>query len=115
MSNIADKINEFRKANGVEPIWSWNPIENNHCWEHALHMTRCKELVHTPDYLLAGKAEAVGKSDFIKTTEDTVSHIIFEGFGKSKEGHREILLMPNLSFGVYVDNWQVYLCIRGWN
>jgi len=114
MESVVDKINQFRKANGVDPVYCWNPVENDNCESHAFQMARCGELYHAPDYLRPGKAEAVGKCSFMNTEVDTVGHIVFEQFGKSSEGHREILLMPNLAYGLYTSNWQVYLVVRGW-
>jgi len=114
VDSIVDKINAFRVSNGVAPIRYFDRLESDHCLAHALYMAGLDEPCHTPDYFLNGKGEAVGAHSCINSVVDTVGHIIFEQFGKSDKGHREILLNNNIAYGVYTCNSMVYFVVRSW-
>lgn len=108
-------INEFRKQNGVALFYHWNSVENQFCELHCLHMVKygCQ---HAPECLLGHRGEAVAAWPWDWDLKNTVSKMIWDakdGFINSP-GHKRILLMPNLAYGVQVNNGMVYLTVRGW-
>jgi len=110
---VTDLINEFRIQNGKEPFYDWNSVENQYCELHCFHMSRIKDAIHAPDYLLGHRGEACARHYWDWDLKHTVSKIIWEQFANSP-GHKAILLKDNLAYAVTQDNWMVYLTIRGW-
>jgi hypothetical protein len=112
---VTELINEFRRQNGVGPFYHWNGVENYYCELHCLHMERAR-CEHAPDWLLCHRGEAVAAWPWDWDLKHTVSKMIWDskdGFINSP-GHKRILLMSNLAYGVQVNNGMVYLTIRGW-
>lgn len=107
-------INEFRAHHGRHPLRMDNWEENQNCLFHCLHMARTQDLCHAPEYLRPGKSEAVAVRGFFRNPQDTLRAIVFEQFGNSP-GHRDILLFnANLACAFYIEQYQVYVCVRGW-
>lgn len=110
---IVDLINEYRRKNGRENIFCWNPVENDNCMQHCLYMVRLDRFEHSPEYLRPGKAEAIASCSFIYDTVNTMGLLlaIIDGC----QDHRNIVLnYNNLAYGFCVHNYMAYLVIRGW-
>lgn len=112
---VIQAINEFRNQNGKGNVFAWNPVENDHCFLHCLHMAKENRVIHTPWYFLNGKAEAVAMSYFIHNAEDTIRSLIFQDFGNSEQHRNVFLNYDNLAYGFFMFDWKAYLTIRGWN
>lgn len=111
---LVDIINEYRKNNGKEHIFCWDPVENDYCQAHSNYMAWNNHFEHAPEYLLKGKAEAIAFCYFFYNNEITMKHLIYECIDKS-EGHKNIVLnYENLAYGFYIYQNQAYLTIRGW-
>ena len=110
---ITNTINDFRIKNGKAPFYHWNPVENNHCEAHCWAMQRVGGLYHTSNIFLHDKAEAIAVCQWDEDLSTTISKIIWNIFGNSP-GHKNVLLMDNLSYGIAIFNYQVYMTIRGW-
>lgn len=112
---IADIINQFRYENGKERVFCRNPVENNYCFLHCLHMARQGQVEHTHEYLLKDRAEAVASCSFNSDMDTSARYLIFNVLSES-EKHRDVLLKyDNLAYGIYLHNYKMYLTIRGWN
>jgi hypothetical protein len=112
---ITELINEFRRQNGAAPFYHWNGVENQYCELHCLHMERIG-CCHTDFYHLLHRKEAVAAWPWDWDLKHTVSKMIWDpqdGFINSPR-HKAVLLMPNVAYGVQVNNGMVYLTIRGW-
>mgnify|MGYP007112145263 CR=1 FL=1 len=111
---IREIINEFRRANGRHPVSMDNWQENQYCLWQCLHMARNQDLCHAPEHLRPGKSEACAVRSFFHNPHETLRAIVFEQFGNSP-GHRDIILFnDNLACAFHVDQYQVYVTIRGW-
>lgn len=111
---LIDIINEFRRKNGKENILCWDSVENDYCFRHCMHMAKIGQLEHAPEYLRAGKAEAVASCVFLDDRENTIKHLIYSCIGNSS-GHRDVILnYDNLSYGCILNNYVAYITIRGW-
>jgi hypothetical protein len=112
---LVDLINEYRKNNGKEHIFAWDPVENDYCLTHCYYMAWNSRFEHTPEYFLKGKAEAIALCYFQYNNETTMRHLVYEVIDKSKE-HKDIVLnYENLAYGFYIYNNKSFLTIRGWN
>jgi len=71
--------------------------------------------MHTDFYYLLHRKEAVARASWDWDLKHTISKIIWgpDGFAQSP-GHKEVLLMPYVAYGVQVNNGEVYLTVRGW-
>jgi hypothetical protein len=77
-------------------------------------MSKVRNLQHTPDYLLSGKAEVVAVRTFYRDVHDTLKAIVFEQLANSPE-HKEIILYrDNLACAYCVDDYHIFITIRGW-
>jgi len=112
---VVDIINEYRKANGKEYIFVWNPVENDYCMEHCLYMAKLQCFEHAPEHLRKGKAEAIAKCGFIIDNFTTVRYLIFNVINESQKHKDVVLNYENLAYGFYIHNYTAYLVIRGWN
>lgn len=111
---VADIINEFRNTNGKERIFCWDPVENDYCLEHCLYMAKTDKVEHALKDFLKGKAEAIAMCLFDTDINTTARYLIFSVLNASEE-HRNILLnYDNLAYGIYMDNYKMYLTLRGW-
>jgi len=111
---IKQIINEFRRINGRHPAKMDNHEENQNCLWHCLYMAKIKEICHAPEHYLNGKCEAVAVRGFFHNPIDTLHMIIFEQFANSPE-HRDIILFnDNLACAFYIEQYQVFLTVRGW-
>ena len=111
---MVDIINKFRRKNGKDNILCWNPVENDYCLQHCMHMSRTRKLEHASDYLRSGKAEAVASCVFLDDMENTIKHLIYGCIGNSSEHRKVILDYDNLSYGFMLHDYVAYITIRGW-
>jgi len=111
---LIDILNEYRKVNGKEHVFCWNPVENDYCLSHCHYMAWNNQFEHAPENLLKGRAEAIVFCDFQYDNEITIRHLIYECIDKSQK-HKDIVLnYENLAYGFYIYNNKAYLVIRGW-
>jgi hypothetical protein len=107
-------LNELRRNNGRHPVEMNNWNEDRYCLWHCFHMSKSKELCHTPEYLLNGKAEAVAVRTFYRDVNETLRQIVFEQIANSPE-HRDIILYhDNFACAFCVDDYHIFVTIRGW-
>ena len=105
-------INRFRAENGIEPIKYSDNLVNHYCKLHCLDMARNHDIYHAPECYLDGWSEAVAITQYSDNWSDK---IVFDVLGSS-ENHRNILLHNSkISCAEHVDNWMVYVTIRGRN
>jgi hypothetical protein len=112
---IGNVINQFRQHYGFPLAELVAKEEHEHCRFHCIYMTKGPGLVHTPDYLLAGKAEVVAMCSFRNNIEETENFLIWQIIQSSPE-HKEIILNSKyLAHYLFLHHYQAYLTIRGWN
>jgi uncharacterized protein YkwD len=112
---IISALNDFRKSNDKNPVFSWDPVENDYCEAHCRYMAWHNHFEHTPEYLLKGKAEAIAMIAYGRDNEETIRRLIYDVLGTSREHKNIILNFKNLAYGFYAYNNCAYLTIRGWN
>jgi len=109
---MLNSINRFRAQNGIGPVEYGDNLVNHYCQLHCYEMARRGDAVHAPDHYLNGWSEAVAIMPYNEHWKDIV---IFDLLGTS-EGHRDILLHSNkISYAGHINNWVVYVTIRGTN
>jgi len=107
---MLNAINRFREQNGIKPISYTDRLVDDYCTLHCLEMAKRHDIYHAPSHYLDGWAEAVAMMQYCDNWKDEV---IFKILGAS-DGHRDILLnSDSISYASYMDNWIVYVTIRG--
>lgn len=77
-------------------------------------MSKVKEVCHTPDYYLNGKSEAVAVRTFYRDVQETLKQMIFDQLANSPEHKNIILYHDNLACAFCVDDYHIFVTIRGW-
>lgn len=107
---MRDLINKFREQRGKNSVQNWDNLVSYNCKMHCLAMSREKKLYHAPSYFLEDWKEGVASCSY---SDNWKERIIYDAFDKDDE-HRSILLdSSTLSVDCHIENWVVYVCIRG--
>ena len=105
-------INNFRSYHGKRPVWGWNNVISDYCFQHCLEMAKRGDIYHAEPCYLNGWAEAVGVMSYNGDWHEAKRRMIFDNFGMSGH-HRDILLnRDNMAFGIVVNNYKMYVCVR---
>lgn len=113
---IAAIINDIRRNNFREPIFTWSIAENDNCLKHCYHLSRIARVEHAPAHLLNGKAEALAMCDFPGDTGQAIRYLFCEIVNGSDYDKLSVILnYKHVAYGFYTHNYKAYLTIRGWN
>jgi hypothetical protein len=106
-------INDYRKSQGKDIIWAWDGLVSHFCREHCWAMAREGKLYHAPDYYLGDWAEAIVKHSYNGEDVHQLGKKIMFDIIHNSPGHRDIVLKDELAVAYVINDWNLYLCVRG--
>jgi len=103
-------INRFRAYRGKSSILYGDGLVSYYCRLHCLAMAREHSIFHTPNCYLNEWREAVAMMSY---NDYWLDRVIFDVLGTSDPHANVMLDCSTIACNYVIDNWMVYVCIRG--